>query len=544
MTTPGTSGNPITYQSQIRHGAIIQPVNGQAGDCVVLVDASYIHLDGLQVDGTPFPAVLAGIGTEGEHLEVRNCWVHHIRCLGQTDGGAGIDDAGFVGGDYVGVDVKVYNCRVHDIGDTTTASGLVHGIYISHPDAQVFNNIVYRCEGYGIHLWHNTTSIHVHNNLCFGCLNGGILLGHGDFPTGNISNTKVSNNIVIDCPSGVSTNGTQGTGNEARNNTAFRCGSPFSIAASWAVSGSGTTDPGLVNYQISGSGDYHPTPTGTAVNSGLATWAPSFDYDNVFRPQGAGFDRGCYETTLGISTVVATFDAVASVPGLPGLIDFKAANTTRRYTIPASTILNMADDDWAWGVWTDINTNAGTQFQYILSSGMPETTPSFNWYFVEATNATETPNTCGINLVDNAGVATPGIQNSSVSNAGDGIQRMIILQSTGTTVEMWFCPINGTPVRVINLALNLSDITLPGLWSFGSRTDGNTARFMENWLGGLFRSSVALTSTQIQTLGTGVSPVTVLGASCTAFWPFSSGAGTTEIDVVGGIVATRQGTGW
>ena len=42
-------------------------------------------------------------------------------------------------------------------------------------------------------------------------------------------------------------------------------------------------------------GNYRPKAGGPAINAGTATFAPSNDLLGRHRPQGAGYDIGCYE---------------------------------------------------------------------------------------------------------------------------------------------------------------------------------------------------------------------------------------------------------
>lgn len=530
LLASGTPGNPITWKSQVRHGAIIRPINGQTERILIFIDGDYVHLDGLQLDGSPYPELHQGILNDGEHGEVRNCYVHHVRALGTTDGGAGIGMAAFTNGEYAGVDSKVYNCKVHDIGDLVIPSSLVHGIYISHNDAQVFNNLVYRIEGGGIHLWHRASIVHVHNNTIFDCGDSGMILGHDPEEIGDLSNTKVTNNIVIDCPFGIRTSGAQGTGNEARNNTNFQCTTATSIAGTWTVSGGLTSNPLFVNYQISGSGDYHLTASSPAIDSGFATYAPTFDYDNGPRPLGspAVVDRGIYETA-----------APAGGGGaVSGLADFTDATTY--YTIPQNAALNHPAGAWAWGVWVQLSNNTGAFFQHLISTGVPPASPSFGLYCVELSNASETPNRWSLRVTDDAGANSSNLD-ANVSNAGDGVKRLIVAQSTGATLEIWFCEENGTATRVRNTAFNTGVLTAPTVWNFGRRSDGNADRWYDGLAGGLFKADVALTQANVEAIAAGSSPVTVLGAGCIEFWPFLNGNVATETGVVAGIVATRVG---
>lgn len=306
LQTSGLPGLPITWRADVRHGAVILPVNGQDGLEGILVDADYVHIDGLQIDGSPYPQLLCGITSQLSHCEIRNCWVHHVRTLGSTDGGAGILTGDGPTSDYSNVDCKIYNCKVNDIGDLNNPSALVHGVYLSHVNAQCFNNIIYRIEGGGVHAWHRADELQIHNNTIWDCGDSGMILGHDPAETGSpgggLSDTKVSNNIIIDCPTGIRTSGTQGARNEARNNTCYQCTTATSISGLWVTSDLLTTDPVLVNYQADGSGNYRPvasgSPSSPSVDSGNPKWAPTFDYDNSTRPlvgSPATVDRGAYE---------------------------------------------------------------------------------------------------------------------------------------------------------------------------------------------------------------------------------------------------------
>jgi hypothetical protein len=46
-----------------------------------------------------------------------------------------------------------------------------------------------------------------------------------------------------------------------------------------------------------GNGDYHLINTSPAIDAGTGDGAPNIDKDGVARPQGNGFDNGCYEFT-------------------------------------------------------------------------------------------------------------------------------------------------------------------------------------------------------------------------------------------------------
>jgi parallel beta-helix repeat protein len=96
-------------------------------------------------------------------------------------------------------------------------------------------------------------------------------------------------------------NGTPSSGVTVRNN----------IATDFSFSGGFTEDHNIEitmneasTYFINpagGIGDYHLIATSPAIDAGSEEGAPNIDKDGVTRPQGAGFDIGCYEYTSGTS---------------------------------------------------------------------------------------------------------------------------------------------------------------------------------------------------------------------------------------------------
>jgi hypothetical protein len=321
LTTSGTSGARVTWRSEVKHGAIVQPVDNQPERTVILVRADYIDIDGFQIDGTPYPECNGGIELGQSHGRVYNCLVHHVRALGGEtgQGGAGISLSGFWGptGDYTATDNQAYNNIVHHIGAYPTPGEFTHGIYPASPIGKVYNNLIYAIEATGIHLWHNARTYEVTNNTIFECGDAGIIAA-ADVSIGSLIDSKFSNNIAIDCETGLIEEGAIGTGNEYRNNTFFSCITATSGTPT-PISGTLTTDPGLVNYQANGSGNYHLASGSPSIDSGFATWAPAIDHDGIARPQGAGFDRGAFEFSGFAGTAAGTLSAAtASAAGVVG----------------------------------------------------------------------------------------------------------------------------------------------------------------------------------------------------------------------------------
>jgi parallel beta-helix repeat protein len=120
-------------------------------------------------------------------------------------------------------------------------------------------------------------------------------------------NCKIINNTVVDNDNTPEPdpwimvndhkNGTPSSGVIVRNN----------IATDYSLTGGFTEDHNIEitmnnapTYFINpagGNGDYHLINTSPAIDAGTGDGAPNIDKDGVARPQGNGFDNGCYEFT-------------------------------------------------------------------------------------------------------------------------------------------------------------------------------------------------------------------------------------------------------
>ena len=126
-------------------------------------------------------------------------------------------------------------------------------------------------------------------------------------------NCKIINNTVVDNNNSPEPdpwimihdhkNGTPSSGVIVRNN----------IATDFSFSGGITEDHNIEitmdeasNYFLNpsgGTGNYHSIVSSPAVDAGSSVDAPNIDMDDITRPQGNGFDIGCYEFTnaLGVN---------------------------------------------------------------------------------------------------------------------------------------------------------------------------------------------------------------------------------------------------
>jgi parallel beta-helix repeat protein len=207
---------------------------------------------------------------------------------------------------HAGHDDDVIGNVVHDIGDFTQANALQHGIYHANLRGHIWNNLVYRCQGWGIHLWHAATQVTIANNTVFNNAYGGILVGDGDDPGGFSApvvndNTLVSNNIVYrnglqpgGNGYGIEEYGNTGPNNQYLNNLVYQNGpSDWKLQNGISPLASLAADPQFVNYQPDGSGDYHLLSTSPALHAGTPSGSPLYDISGAIR-SAASIDLGAY----------------------------------------------------------------------------------------------------------------------------------------------------------------------------------------------------------------------------------------------------------
>ncbi len=252
----------------------------------------YVDIDGFEVTTTDESigvGISTGDGKFASHSRIFNNHVYGITAKTPGgSGGAGILSAGWVSEfPYQGTDVEIFNNVVHDIGNDGENAKFVQGIYVSHPQAKVYNNIVYNVSGWGIHGWHNANFVTVSNNLTSNT--NGIVLGNGDSPCGKIkcefTDYFVTNNILYDDRVGIQLY--KGP-NHVISHNAFFMTEPSGMNAV-------TDDPLFVSYALDTSGDFHLEAMSPMIDAGSATYAPSFDFDGKARPEDGSPDIGPYE---------------------------------------------------------------------------------------------------------------------------------------------------------------------------------------------------------------------------------------------------------
>jgi len=280
----GTAGQRIRFVSEPGWGAKIDATGHytawqNSGD--------YVDIVGFDITGADY----LGISNGGSYVRVVSNHVHHLATptCNRPNGGAAIDHD-----DYSKHDNDTIGNFVDHVADQLVGCNQIHGIYHSNLRGHIWNNIVGQIGAYCIHNWHASTDVVIANNLVFGCKSGGIIVGDGDSPGGvTANNFVVTNNIVLDSPNGILEYGSFGTNNVYVNNLVYRCSVPLMLTN--PDQGTLSVEPMLVDYRIDATGDYHLMSASPCVDHGVATGAPSDDFEGHARPFGAGIDIGPYE---------------------------------------------------------------------------------------------------------------------------------------------------------------------------------------------------------------------------------------------------------
>lgn len=357
----GTSSARIRFVSDTKWGAKIV---GSGTEAMWLNTGSYVDIIGFDVSG---PGRL-GIQNGGSYTLISNNHVHNLTISGGCNGSGG---AGIVNSNYSGSNGDIISNVVHDIGTPGACNG-VQGIYHSHYGGRIVNNLVYRVSAYGIHLWHAANQVTVMNNTVFNngssSMGGGIVAGRGDSGAGVMVNTSISNNIVMNNPrSGISQycysgDPCIGSGNVTANNLVYGNGGGNISLKVGSPTGTITADPQFVNYQASGSGDYHVKSTSPAINHGVPLPGVATDLDGKPRLAGSAVDIGAYELSLSVSptptpsptpssavTLSATSLAFPSqTVGTTSAVQIVTIKNTgtKAFTIPAAFVMT---GDFAFG---------------------------------------------------------------------------------------------------------------------------------------------------------------------------------------------------
>ncbi len=256
--------------------------NTQQGGLVIL--GSNLLIDGCEVSGTnavgtgaAHEAISTGQG--GTNIEIRNCFVHNN---GEE-----------------GIDVKYSDNAQARVHHNISCDNRGPNIYIdSSSNVDVYNNRVCRTTYTakpGILLAVENLSasrllnnVKVYNNLSYN--NANACIGFWVESTGTLSNLQVINNTCY-------ANGGSGTVQWATTNFAGTNIFRNNITQGSVSQAGWTIDTNLTStlFENPAIGDFRLPLGHPGIDSGSSAGAPAFDYADLPRPLGGGFDIGAHE---------------------------------------------------------------------------------------------------------------------------------------------------------------------------------------------------------------------------------------------------------
>lgn len=202
------------------------------------------------------------------------------------------------------------------------------------------------------------------------------------------------------------------------------------------------------------------------------------------------------------------------------------------YSIAGGGSLTLPNSDWCVATWTNVADNSGGDFQYLISTNNFATPNSFNLYITE-TDRVNDPDAWKIVFNESTPVLT-----SSSTPGGDGVDRLIVIQRSSGTLQMYFCVPGGS--ASLEDSASIAAGSNGSTWNIGRRFDGDATRYYGGIAGELFKGNFALTSEEITALGNGMPPYR-LGHVLDMYQPMHTAEPTLK-DLVGVNDMTRVDT--
>jgi parallel beta-helix repeat protein len=435
----GTATARIRFISDRKWGALIR---SHSSYTVLRMNGSYVDLIGFDLAGDSNSCL--GIADWGSNNRVISNHVHNIPARAAvcgSNGGAGIDHA-----NYTASNDDTIGNMVHDIGSWPTEDDRTHGIYHSNSGGSVWNNIVYRCAGFGIDLSHSPNHGVVSNNTVFNNVYGGIYIAEDSGGT----QMRVMNNIVVHNKGWgiVEPNGSipSNAGNVYLDNLTYDnpgYGNIF-VQPGSIVSGNIVADPQFVNYTGSSDGNYSLRSTSPARDQGTINYSPLYDFNGGPRPVNLRWDIGAYEYGA----------APAAWPWFPGSTSTTIAVTisptaaalqfggTQQFTAAVSGTTNVGVK-WSVNGVSGGNSTTGT----ITASGLytaPASVPPGVSVTVTATSVANSAYSAkaSVSFGTPTGGISVAISPTSVSLAG-GSTKQFSAAVSGTTNTSLIWQVNG-----------------------------------------------------------------------------------------------------
>ena len=241
------------------------------------------------------------IAAQSSNVEVKNNIVHQA---------ANIPD-GYAGGEGINVkdgahDVKIHNNIVHldERQDGLPSNRLAFGLdgWSSETyNVSFYNNVAYNnLYGFVIESERGGTvhDIQVYNNIAYNNGTGFLIPNWVQNETSLKKNVYFINNTSYKNTTGFNINSVKIENIVIRNNIIWESGTVIRIGSTIPTSHI-TADHNLIGVDpkfVNPAGaNFHLQSGSPAINSGSSLGAPSSDFDNNPRPQGAGYDIGAFE---------------------------------------------------------------------------------------------------------------------------------------------------------------------------------------------------------------------------------------------------------
>ena len=303
-TRGGTPTNKVTFKAVNKWGARLSGRPDTSLRCI-RVEANYVRVENFDISEFRYAGVY---NVSGNFFELVGNHIHDIArtlCSSDNIGRNGYYSQGTT-------DILIEGNLLHDIGRLsvgengcgTSLDGNDHGLYMSGSRISVRNNIFYNIRaGWAIQLYpSSSTDVSIYGNTFCGYFQAGTKVGQITIgPPG--SNVRIANNIFSQPRKYLIHMGNSTTTGEFFNNlTDVAISGVFSISQAGVVTGGNIVNvsPGFAGVTVSGglvSGtpDFHLLSGSPAIDAGLPLAEVTRDYDGNPRPQGAGYDLGCYE---------------------------------------------------------------------------------------------------------------------------------------------------------------------------------------------------------------------------------------------------------
>ena len=166
--------------------------------------------------------------------------------------------------------------------------------------------------------------------------------------------------------------------------------------------------------------------------------------------------------------------------------------------------LTLPDGDWCVGIWTYVTDNAGTAWQYLISSNLVPNNNNFQ-LFLQETNAEGNGDDDHWCSYVRDGDGTLATLVSTLAPGADSTWRLIIIQrdTSVSEIQMWFCVKGAAPSKEDSVADAGFAAMNGGDWNIGRRSDGSASRFYGSIACEFFKGNFCLSQTEIEVLGAG-----------------------------------------